>query len=49
LSQYPSYSSPDQAEARYQQMHGYMDQDTGDYMNVRRNASMLPLFNLKQY
>jgi hypothetical protein len=37
LGQFPSYPNADSAEARYQQMHGYMDKDTGAYMDVRRN------------
>ncbi|MGZ3639404.1 MAG: hypothetical protein ACXVCX_16365 [Ktedonobacterales bacterium] len=36
LSQFPSYASPFQAENRYQQMHNYMDADTGAYMKGRR-------------
>lgn len=29
---FPSYSTPDEADARYDQMHGYMEKDTADYM-----------------
>jgi hypothetical protein len=29
---FPSYATPDEAEARYQQMHGFMDQDVGQYL-----------------
>jgi hypothetical protein len=36
LSQFPSYATPQQAEARYQAMHDYMDRDTGDYFAIRR-------------
>lgn len=36
LSQFPSYPSVDAAEGRYQAMHNYMDQDTGNYMGVAR-------------
>lgn len=32
---FPSYATPDEADARYDQMHGYMDQDTADYMKQR--------------
>ena len=29
---FPSYPTPEDAEARYQQMHEYMDQDVGRYL-----------------
>jgi hypothetical protein len=29
---FPSYPTADEADSRYDQMHGYMDQDTADYM-----------------
>lgn len=32
---FPSYPSPDQADARYDQMHGFMEKDTADYMKNR--------------
>lgn len=32
---FPSYSTPDQADARYDQMHGFMERDTADYMKNR--------------
>ena len=32
---FPSYGSEDEAEARYQQMHNYMERDTGDYLRSR--------------
>jgi hypothetical protein len=41
LQQFPSYATPEQAEARYQAMHGYMDRDTTAYMGVR-NAPLYP-------
>lgn len=31
---FPSYSSEDEAERRYQQMHDYMAQDTADYLRA---------------
>lgn len=31
LDKFPSYPTPDAAEARYMQMHDYMDKDTGAY------------------
>ncbi len=37
LQNFPSYGSGDEAEARYQQMHGFMDKDTGAFFDVRRN------------
>lgn len=42
LAQFPSYPTPEAAEERYGQMHGYMDKDTGDYMDVRGNAPLYP-------
>jgi hypothetical protein len=36
LGQFPSYASPFQAENRYQQIHNYMDADTGAYLQGRR-------------
>lgn len=41
LEQFPSYPNADAAETRYGQMHGYMDKDTGAYMDVRRNPLQL--------
>lgn len=34
---FPAYNSPDEADARYEQMHKFMEQDTGDYLNAQRN------------
>lgn len=36
---FPSYATPDQAEARYQAMHEFMDKDTGAYFDVRRSPA----------
>lgn len=36
---FPSYSTPDEADARYNQMHGYMEQDTSDYFAGKKRAS----------
>lgn len=36
---FPSYSTPDEADARYNQMHGYMEQDTSDYFASKKRAS----------
>ena len=32
---FPAYATPEQADARYEQMHGYMDKDTGTYLAGR--------------
>lgn len=32
---FPSYATPGEADARYMQMHNYMDKDTGTYMASR--------------
>jgi hypothetical protein len=32
---FPSYKTPEEAEARYQKMHAYMERDTGDYFARR--------------
>lgn len=32
---FPSYASVDEAEARYQQLHGYMEMDTQQYLDAR--------------
>lgn len=32
---FPSYATPEQADARYDQMHNYMDRDTGNYFRGR--------------
>ena len=42
--QFPSYSTPEDAEARYQQMHEYMDQDVGRYLQgpVGPNQNAFP-------
>lgn len=34
---FPSYATPEEADARYELMHGYMDQDTRDYMAKRQH------------
>jgi hypothetical protein len=31
LDKFPNYATPQAAEDRYQQMHGYMDKDVADY------------------
>lgn len=31
---FPSYTTPEQADARYGQMHDYMEKDTGDYFDA---------------
>jgi hypothetical protein len=36
LEKFPSYSSEQEAEARYQQMHDYMDKDTGAYLQSKK-------------
>lgn len=33
---FPSYSSPDEADARYEQMHSYMEKDTEKYLSFKR-------------
>lgn len=35
LNSFPAYSSEDEAEARYQKMHDYMDKDAQDYFRQR--------------
>ena len=32
---FPAYKTPEEADARYQQMHNYMDKDAVDYWTVR--------------
>lgn len=32
---FPSYSSPEEAQARYQEIHNYMERDTLDYLDGR--------------
>lgn len=36
LDKFPSYGSPEEAEARYNQMHSYMEQDTAKFLRERR-------------
>jgi hypothetical protein len=36
--QFPAYSTPDEADARYAQMHDYIDKDTADYMANKQGA-----------
>jgi hypothetical protein len=38
LDKFPSYSSEDEAEARYQKMHDYMERDTGAFLQARRGG-----------
>jgi hypothetical protein len=33
---FPTYGSPEEAEARYQKMHSYMEKDTADYLKRRK-------------
>jgi hypothetical protein len=35
---FPSYKTPDEADARYDQMHGFMERDTEDYLNAKQGA-----------
>lgn len=35
LDQWPSYNSPEEADARYMTMHGYMDKDVGAFLGQR--------------
>jgi hypothetical protein len=35
LDRFPSYASGDEAERRYNAMHGYMERDTATYRNTR--------------
>lgn len=35
-SAFPAYGSPEDADARYKQMHDYMEKDTAAYMDVRK-------------
>lgn len=39
---FPAYKTPDEADARYSQMHDYMDRDTADYVAVRGPEALLP-------
>lgn len=41
LSQFPSYSTPDAAEQRYQTMHDFMENDRGADTDIRR-TSLVP-------
>ena len=38
MNQFPSYPNADTAEARYNQMHNYMDRDTAAYMQSRKRG-----------
>lgn len=40
--QFPAYKTPEEADARYMQMHDYMGKDTGDYFAVRRPQPSAP-------
>jgi hypothetical protein len=42
LDKFPSYATPDAAEARYGQMHDYMDKDTGAYFKGRQPGPPAP-------
>jgi hypothetical protein len=35
---WPAYATPDAADARYDQMHGYMDQDVGAYLKKPKSG-----------
>ena len=35
IDKFPSYNTPEEAEARYNAMHGYMERDTGKYLAAR--------------
>jgi hypothetical protein len=36
LDKFPSYSTREEAESRYNKMHGYMEKDTKDYLRNKR-------------
>jgi len=40
---FPSYKSEAEAEARYQQMHSFMDKDTGAFLSARKSSGMSSL------
>jgi hypothetical protein len=43
MKAFPSYATPEQADLRYlEQMHPTMDKDTGAYLDIRRNLSLMP-------
>jgi hypothetical protein len=48
---FPSYDTPEEADARYNQMHDFMQKDTIDYQNharggvVRRSGGVVPHFD----
>lgn len=45
---FPSYPTAQEADARYQQMHGYMDKDTADYFkNHPQSGGLLAALGLK--
>jgi hypothetical protein len=55
LDKFPSYGSQAEAEARYQQMHGYMERDTKQFLENRRaeqwkvkSTAPLPLGTVRQ-
>lgn len=37
---FPSYDSPDQADKRYSQIHGYLEKDTKSYSDQRQNNAL---------
>jgi hypothetical protein len=39
---FPSYATSDEAKARYQQMHSYMDQDVQEFNRLRRVMRPIP-------
>lgn len=36
IHNFPTYGSPEEAEARYQKMHSYMEKDTASYLKRRK-------------
>lgn len=39
LDRYPSYSTPEEADKRYEKMHVYMDKDVGKYLKDKQKNS----------
>ena len=42
IGNFPSYPTPQAAEDRYQQMHGFMDKDTSSYLSSNNQPSSTP-------
>lgn len=44
-NKFPSYNSPEEADERYDKMHGFMEKDTGEFFSRRKSGAATTMVN----